>query len=87
MNKKTLAKKIAIDLTNYRETNNKINLDAACSKYVDNVEGETMQSAKKIMMTFIGVGKIGEKRFGSAYFGTLHMNKVIKNMIPMFLGA
>jgi len=87
MTKNKLAKLIAIDLTDYRIMGDETNLNAACSKYVDNVEGETMQSAKKIMMTFIGVGKIGEKRFGSAYFGTLHMNKVIKNMIPMFLGA
>ena len=85
MTKNKLAKLIAIDLTDYRKTNNEINLDSACSTYADNVEGETMKSAKKTMEIFIALGKIGEKKFGSIDLGTQHMNKCIKEYIPMFL--
>ena len=85
MTKNKLAKLIAIDLTDYRKTNNEINLDSACSTYVDNVEGETMQSAAKTMEIFIGLGQIGEKKLGSFDLGTQHMNKCIKHWIPEFL--
>jgi len=85
MNKKTLAKLISIDLTDYRKTGNEINLDSACLKYVDNVEGETMQSASETMSTFIALGEIGEQKLGSADLGTQHMNKCIKYWIPEFL--
>jgi hypothetical protein len=87
MTKNKLAKLIAIDLTDYRIMGDETNFNAACSKYVDNVEGETMKTAAETMEIFIGVGEIGEKKLGSFDLGTQHMNKVIKNMIPMFLGA